>query len=453
MPFERENLAASTYGGSHLYYINKVIEAPGETMNDLDILEGVANAYGGQEIKNYVKAGKSMEQLTKDGFQRVKSLAGMMEYREPEMTFDEFKDIGVISWQPQPGDNLVDTDFKNFCTYIETNGVSGRALDTTTGKFEAYSLAMTEDYEARRFYNFDDDPSRYGVNPSDLELVNIGQTFVSGYPVEGIYSKSANYDNNRQDNPLIYTVQDASLGNKYVFQPNATSAALTQNMKSARFVYPIPMYIPLFEGRHACDNSGDYMLNGVDMRHPDPLNLSVNYTLCMGNYHSIFRSHSTGNINPYTNETYKRGNDGDFTFPDGETDAEDIRKNTGVYAWHLGVYEPLFISYEDAAANGNIKTGDTLMVSSPRASGLFTAEVTKTMRPGVAVSGEGSWTCFRNCDIELEDGTVLNNEKVDLGGSANTLSTQRPSRICQGSSYGTYQRIKIRKIKSIQLAN
>ncbi len=82
-----------------------------------------------------------------------------------------------------------------------TGGTSGSALMTTSGKLEIYCQAMVEDYEARRWYNFDDNAARYNLTDADIELKHIGEVFRDGIAVEGIYTKSCDFTNNADDIP------------------------------------------------------------------------------------------------------------------------------------------------------------------------------------------------------------------------------------------------------------
>jgi anaerobic dimethyl sulfoxide reductase subunit A len=451
LPFEREFISTGTYGGAHAIYSAKAIEAPGETKTDTNIYEGIAHSID-PELKKDIFGNRTVEEIIKAAY------PGFATATATDKTFEEFKREGIISYFPQRGQDLVRAEYKKFYDYVQSNGVLGEPLRTTSGKIEAYCQAIMEDYEARRFYNYDDNPSRYGVDPNDLKLKHIGLSFRYDTPtvkVEGIYTKSCRYSNNKDDNPFKYTQLNANGYYEFVPADDGNPTVLANNMASARFVYPIPMYIPLYEGRHACDdkNQGDYGANYPDintMRHPDPLNLKNDFPFCMGNYHGICRSHSTNNNSGYVNETFKRGFDGDFAYYDGSKELDAVKLGKGIPTWQLGVLEPLDINPDDAETL-NLKTGDTILLTSPRASGIFAANVTHTSRKGNVRAAEGGWTTMEKCVIEFDDGTSRT-MVIDIGGSVNTLSTQRPSRICQGSSYGTYQRVKIEKIKSVKLA-
>ncbi len=433
MPFEQEGY---TLGGTALFHIPKIISAPGEALPEKDIAEGILKSFQ-PGLEKEIMGNKNIAQLCEDGF-------GMMEaYGTSQgLTYDEFKKRGILDYASVT--DLVQPLFKAYRALLEGKA-GGAPLSTTSGKVEAYCQGLVEDYEARRWYNFDDDPSRYGGTAA--ALYNVGQQCRDGVTVEGIYSKSCNYGNNKDDNPHMYTSVDAN--GLPVFAPVVVSPA--DNMKKARFVYPIPMYIPIIEGLHACDDRSDYTYMGVDMRHPDPLGLKSSYPLVCGNHHSIYRAHSSVDNSPYSNETYKRDGKGNPAFRNPDRGVETVRKGKGVEpAGELGVYEPLDLNPADAKAM-NLKTGDLVMVTSPRAGVLLSVNVTHKTRKGITRMAEGAWSTFKNCRITFEDGTS-GTYCVDVAGSANSLSMQRPSRICQGNGYGSYQRIKIQKVTSVEPA-
>jgi anaerobic selenocysteine-containing dehydrogenase len=340
------------------------------------------------------------------------------------------------------------------------DGTTGYPFSTPSGKFEAYAQGLVEEYEARRFYNFDDDLSRYtNYDTADIELKLKPNT-------PGIYTKSCNYSNNRDDNPHKFSDSNvgewvavsapvyAPMTGYYRFKPQ--TVVPDANMRKSRFVYPIPMYIPILEGRHACDNKqqADFP-NGYpnidSVKHPDVLRLNTNYPVCLGSYHSLLRAHSCTDNVDYANETYKRDGNGEYAYANADRGFGTITAGKGVYAADLGVYEPINISPEDAAALGGIKTGDVVLITSRRDSLLASANVTKTIREGTSLMAEGAWTSFRKCNITLSDGAILNNFDVCVGGSINSITMARLSRIALGSSYGTYQRIRIQKISSVEL--
>ncbi len=438
MPFEMESF---TNGKSAFICVPKAVDAPGECMPDMHIIEGIAKNINPAYEKEICGL-KTCGEIQKEAFETIKAESGT------DMTFEEFKEKGYIDFARR-NDETLNAVFKNFRTYLTSGGTDGTPLMTTSGKFEIYSQGMVEDYESRRWYNFDDDAARYGVPEADLELKHIGKTFRDGVQVEGIYTAACEYTNNKEDIPTNPGYDTFSL-------KQGTESEVKANMKKARFVYPIPMYIPLIEGCHACDGKtqGDY---GSDypsienMRHPDPAGLKTEYPYLCGNHHSIHRAHTCGDNNSYATETYKLNGKGGQAFRSMNRGRNTITAGKGLMpAGELGVYEPLYISPEDADAL-SLKTGDTILVTSPRAAVLMCANVTNSTRKEITYMGEGAWSSFMDCAVTFPDGTrqVIN---ADVAGSANSLATQRPSRICQASGYGSYQRIRIQKIASVELA-
>jgi anaerobic dimethyl sulfoxide reductase subunit A len=224
--------------------------------------------------------------------------------------------------------------------------------NTPSGKFEAYCQAMFEDYSARGYGNVDG----------------------AGAPLAG---------------PL----QDGST--------------------AARFVYPIPMYIPLYEGLHA------------DGSEPDPLRLKAKgYVNLLNTFHIQYRSHSTHNNNAFLNELYKKDARGQPAFLSPRT-------RTTRAVWDDGVYEPIWINPATAAEHG-IATGNRVLVSNERGRLYASAVVTERARPRVLYLGQGAWH-------------QLDAAGVDVGGCANTVTSARPSRIGCGMTLGNGTLVKVEK--------
>lgn len=442
MPFEMDTFATTK---SAFIGIPKIIDAPGECKTDYEIAEGIMKYYN-PEYEKEIIGNKTGKELLMEAFKIANDNA--VANGKESLTYEEFIKKGYIEFA-ETSKETVNSTYKNYRTYVETGGTSGSALMTTSGKLEIYCQAMVEDYEARRWYNFDDNAARYNLTDADIELKHIGETFNnSGYPVEGIYTKSCDFTNNAEDIPTTPNYDE----NFSLIK--GSEEEIKANMKKGRFVYPIPMYIPLAEGLHACDNKSqsDYGAGYPDittMLHPDPVSLRDTYPLVLSNHHSIVRAHTCADNSPLATETYKQDGKGNSAFR-GDYGKNTITAGQGVMpAGELGVYEPLYISEEDAASL-SIANGDIILVTSPRASVLMYAKTTKTLPKGVTNMAEGAWSSFKNCQIQFADGSA-ETLYVDVAGSANSLSTQRPSRISQSSGYGTYQRINIRKVTSVSL--
>lgn len=225
------------------------------------------------------------------------------------------------------------------------------SLYTPTGKLEIYSQAMVEDYEAR-FYNNDD---------TRITL----------------------------------------------------TSPLHDNKTSGKFVYAIPMFIPMLEGCFADGSAAD------------PQGYKTNYPLCLNGWHIYYRSHSTHANNAYINEVFRKDKYGNRAFMDPDRAVGEV--------WDDNVYEPIWINPTDAGKQGIIH-GDRVKVESPRGSIYATAVVTQRIRPGWLAMGQGGWANGDNAD-----------GKPDIGGAINVLTKLRPSRICQGMTLGADTRVKISK--------
>ena len=231
------------------------------------------------------------------------------------------------------------------------NDPAKNPLLTPTGKVELYSQAIVEDYEAR-FYNNDDSRITLGGPLHD------GKT-------------------------------------------------------SGRYVYPIPMFIPMMEGKFA------------DGTAADPNELQDKYPYCLNGWHIYYRSHSTHNNNAYINEVFKRDASGSPAFMDPNRSVGQV--------WDDQVYEPIWINPSDAQAEG-IMTGNRVIVSSPSGSIYASAVVTSRIRQGWMGMGQGGWANGDNA-----------NGTPDIGGAINVLTKLNPSRIGQGMTLGADIRISIKK--------
>jgi len=329
--WEKNSATTNWVVGGNVIYMNKAIEPPGEAKPDYDILVELATELGfGEEFSE----GKTTEEWIRSQWE-----AGPYAER---MSYDEWKKEGIISTYDESTPTLV--QFEAFRA-----DPAATPLITPSGKFECYSQALVEDYEAR------------------------------------------GYDNN-----------DAEI---------ALSGVLHDGSNVGRFVYPIPMYIPLLEGKHADGSQPD--VTGA---------FKKGYTFLLQANHKPQRSHSTHNNNAYLNELYKRDKDGNPAYL-------DPKREMG-FVWDDNVYEPIWINPADAVELG-IEDGDRVLVFNDRGKAYASAKVTNRAQSGVVMLGQGAW-------YDPVDG-------IDRGSCANTLTRQRPSRICQGMTLGSDTLVAIEK--------
>jgi anaerobic dimethyl sulfoxide reductase subunit A len=343
--FERVAATTTTEG---LLYMGKAVEPPGECKDDYDIATGIADKLG---IKDKFTEGKSQEDWVQYAWNQNNITS---------MTYDQWKAAGIYTSNNPNAPQVVKWD--KFRSLPATN-----PLKTPSGKFEAYTQALVEDYLARKYNNVD----------------------AAGLPLTG---------------PL----HDGST--------------------AARFLYPIPMYIPQIEGRHANESltTGPVEITGTGgIPHPDPLGLrSKGYTVMLHTFHIMYRSHSTHNSNAFLNELFKKDAKGNPAFM-------HPKNRTTLAVWDDGVYEPVWINPQTAQAFG-IAHGDRVLISNDRGRMYASANVTQRAQPNIINIGEGAWH-------------QLNAAGIDVGGCANTVMSARPSRICQGMTLGSGTLVKIEK--------
>ncbi|MEC9493204.1 molybdopterin-dependent oxidoreductase [Flexistipes sp.] len=333
--FEKEGACDGWLAGDSLICMNKAVEPQGEAKPDYEIASLLADKMG---MKNDFTEGKTVDDW------RRESVVPILQKYNANMTYEEWKEKGIFSLDESYG---ITDPLKAF-----RSNPSSNPLMTPTGKFEIYSQAMVEDYEARGYGN---DDNRITLNGS-----------------------------------------------------------LHDGKQTGKFVYAIPMFIPILEGIFA---------NG---KHPDPQNLDSEYPLTLNGWHMMYRSHSTHNNNAYLNEVFKRSLKGKEAFLD--------YKNREVgNVWDDGVYEPVVINPADANTY-KVSTGDRVVVANHRGSIYATAVISERVRKGIVAMGQGGWSNGDNAK-----------GRPDIGGNINNLTKLRPSRICQGMTLGADTRVKIEK--------
>jgi anaerobic dimethyl sulfoxide reductase subunit A len=331
------------YGGEAVICMNKAVDPQGEAMQEYDMCAGIARQLGGEKMEEEYRGGlgKTAEDWVRQGFEALK----------PPITFEEWKKTGIYTTTDPRKPPFIALE-------AYRNNPSENPMFTPTGKLEAYSMTIMEDYEARFYDNID---------RNSTLLANNGTIYTRG------------------------TVEN--------------------DRGRARFVYPIPMYIAMLEGMHA------------DGSHPDPLKFSKKYPYLINDWHYMWRSHSSLNSNAYLNEIYKRDIRGAPAYLSPERPLGAV--------WEDGIYEPCCINPQDAVKIG-VVTGDRVLLYNDRGKIYASAVVTGQMRPGCLGMAHGGWFC-------------PNEEGIDVGGSLNTLYSNRPSRICQGSTVGSNVRVAIKK--------
>ena len=370
--YEKVGATTTWLVGDNVIYMGKAVEPPGAVKDDYDICTGIAEQLG---VKDQFTGGKSAEEWVKTSWDKL---------RITKITYDEWKATGIYSTSDPKATPPV-----AYATFRADPKAS--PLFTPSGRFEAYSRTIVEDYCARHYKNVNG-----GTDPS-LQL------------------KAPLFD------PDSYTDTDKS----------ATSAA-------GRFVYPIPMYIQFAQGRHANEGAviGDtsdpvvVSLPGTGgIPHDDPLGLrAAGYNFMLHTFHIQYRSHSTHNGNAFLNEVYKKDARGNPAFLSPTRPMGPV--------WDDGVYEPIWINPSDAQKLG-IVHGDRLLVTSMQSAGnprsiYASANVTQRAHPGVVNIGQGAWP-------------QVNSAGIDVGGCANTLTSKRPARIGQGMTLGQGTLVKIEK--------
>ena len=343
--------------------LNKVHDIPGEVMDEYSICAGIAEKLGLETtyLAGYPKGQEGMEARIKNGWDTANLSA------KYGMTYDEWVEKGIASLHQSYTPAQYNIQFKSF-----RDNPTANPLLTPSGKFEAYSLNMMEDYEARYHENIDNTTTDAG---------GVATLYGAG----AIYSR----------------YHGASTGRRYV--------------------YPIPMYIPTIEGRHAIDT-----VNPTDaMAHDDPLGCNAKgYTYTLHTWHLMYRSHSTLANVAYLNENFKKDINGNPTFLDPSRNFRD-----GV--WDDNVYEPIWLNPSDAADLG-LAEGDRALIENDRGKMYVSVVLTQRVPKKVIYIGQGAWY-------------KKNAQGIDVGGSANIVITARPSRICKGMTSANDSRVKITK--------
>lgn len=407
--FERYQSGNSTRSPLR-FLTTKAINPPGDALVEMEIGAVLAKAFGQEEgyfnefqVRDVVKERNIFEkEVWKKNIEINKATYGMdakdwqaSGFYKPDQDLSKLDNyIAYEQFLKNPGKTKIlgEKDSAN-----KVNNAVKTAFKTLSGRVEAYSLALMENYEMRMGNNIDE----------DINLENSGT----------IYSKIAK---------------------------------ARKREGKGRFCYPIPMYIPLIEGCHA---------NQTAEPHPDPLGLiDKGYDCNLLTWHTIYRSHSTFNSSAFVNEVefYKRDKNGnpthirrsitnanagadiDNTVTEADTKAQQV--------WTDDVYETIWLNPATASTKGIVE-GDVIIVESLRGKVAGSAHLSERVRPGTISMTQGSWYAPIK-DWKSPYGTTY--DKVDVGGNANTLFGLRPCRIAGGMSLASECRVKVYKADKVQ---
>lgn len=357
--------------------------------------------------------------------------------------YEQFKRKGFYYVSENYGGGLPFGSVPFEAFYNDPGGVgNGNALKTPSGRIEAYSRLMIEDYEARRYYNFDTDDGRYSAAnaPYSFDLVTAKDKYGVGVTPQ-IVTRGCYF---RIDSTGKYA-RDGS-GNLIELDPITNAAEIQANAKRQRFAYPIPMYIPYIEGRHACENDSSVPAFNVTSpinknishgatQHPDVYGYKDKYPFNMISFHGWSRAHSTGNNSPLVNEVFKRDKDGKPAFlnPQRPSVFDVANVNAGedgatiAPVWDDNIYEPVFVHPDTG-----IPHGEKVIIYNDRGAIYASAVHTLQVLPHIVMLAQGSW-------VKLDE------DGVDVGGCINTLTTAKGSRIGQGNTVVGDNRVMIRK--------
>ncbi|GAB1536706.1 molybdopterin-dependent oxidoreductase [Geovibrio sp. ADMFC3] len=336
----------------------KFTEAPGEALNEFEIARRIAAKLGKEEEFKTMADGSGLVVETDYEWSEYNWNKGYNE-GQIDQNWDEIQKIGGVFMMDQRPEKVKFIPKKNFREDPAVN-----PLNTMSGKIEAYYQGMLEDYEAGSMDSID----RVTTDPDGTDTLYGGSIFTA-----------------------------------------STSAEAARR----RFVYPVAMYIPALEGRHADDSHPD--LFGRDAA-------GFKFRKQVGHYN--YRAHSTlGNV-AVLNELYKKDINGNKAHL-----SEGRKYSDGV--WDDNVYEPIYINPTHASEIG-VLDGDRVLVSSNSGSMYCTVRLTGRIAPYDASLGDGGWFS-------------LNSSGKDIGGSSNSLSSGRPSRIAFGMTFSSDDRLKIVK--------
>lgn len=338
----------------------KFIEPPGEALAEFEIARRLAAKLGVEDTFKTVDDGSGTKINSDYEWSEYNWNTKFYKMGLIDEDWDAIQKVGSADMLAERPDKI-----KIIAKQAFFENPAANPLGTVSGKIEAYAQAMIENYEA--------------MNGSSIDQV----------------TQDGDGRTTLYNNGVIFT------------------ASTVADAAKRRFVYPIPMYIPLVEGLHA------------DGSHPDLLGRSAaGYKFRKQTRHILYRSHSTlGNVG-LLNELYKRDINGERAYLNPKRKATDG-------PWDDNVYEPVYINPTHARELGLFE-GNRVKVSSMFCSIYASVWFTNRMAPYNIGLGDSGWH-------------TLNSQGIDVAGATNTLSSGRPSRICFGMSWSSDDRLKIEK--------
>lgn len=404
--FERYQTQSS--GRSPLTSVTtKAVNPPGEAMVEMEIGAIMAKAFG--QDADYFNGAGSFDVLAEPGsFEKSVWVKALNDPRNTAVFGMDAKAWKANGFHKPSSDLSKLENYIAYEAFLKNPGSENRpagainkavnrtktCFRTLSGRVEAYCMPLMENYEMRMGNNIDE-----GI---DLVSPDSGAT-----------------------NGALYT-------------KIAEARGFTGK---GRFAYPVPMYIPLIEGRHADDTT-----------HPDPMGIKGEYPFNLLTWHTIYRSHSTFNSSPLANEVmfYKRNSKGEQTYinrrvtnENAGMDNNDLKdtETSAPMVWTDDVYETVWMNPQTASEAG-VAEGDIAILESLRGKVAVSVHVSNRVRYGTVSMTQGSWY---NPVEDWVSPTGAHHSNVDVGGNANTLFGLRPCRIAHGMTLASECRLKVYK--------
>lgn len=184
--FEKEGACSGWLAGDALICMNKGVKPQGDAKADYDIASLIADKMG---LKSEFTEGKTIDDWRREAVEPLLNAYG-------NMTYEEWKEKGAFSLDESYG---ITDPLAAFRSNPQSN-----PLFTPTGKFEIYSQAMVEDYEARGYDNVDTKVTMYDTANTPGQFVYAIPMFI---PIlEGIFANGNHPDPQGLDNEYPLTL-------------------------------------------------------------------------------------------------------------------------------------------------------------------------------------------------------------------------------------------------------